>query len=248
MTRLLVSVRSGDEARAALAGGSDLIDVKEPSRGSLGAADPAVWEEVSEVVCGRTPTSVALGELIDGGYPTRSDKLSGFNFVKIGLAGCGPVVGWPRRWREFVSRLPADTTPVAVVYADWRTARAPDPDTVIEHAGRLGCGAVLFDTFEKTRGDLLDHLELQELERLSILVRRHASLVVLAGALHAGSLPNVLQLRPDYVAVRGAVCRHGRSGHVDPSLVRELARLVHRDDEVDAAGSAANSGRFSWRA
>ena len=36
--QLLVSVRSAEEARAALEGGAALIDVKEPSRGSLGSA------------------------------------------------------------------------------------------------------------------------------------------------------------------------------------------------------------------
>lgn len=33
MTRLLVSVRSAEEARDALAGGADLIDLKEPTQG-----------------------------------------------------------------------------------------------------------------------------------------------------------------------------------------------------------------------
>ena len=35
--RLLVSVRSADEVGAALAGGAEIVDVKEPSRGALGA-------------------------------------------------------------------------------------------------------------------------------------------------------------------------------------------------------------------
>ena len=228
MTRLLVSVRSGDEAQAALDGGADLIDVKEPARGALGAADTAIWREVSEVVHGRTPTSVALGELVDGGHLARSDKLAEFDFVKIGLAGCGRLVDWPSRWRDCLGSLPGSATPVAVVYADWRAARAPAPDDVIEQAARMRCGAVLFDTFEKTRGHLLDHLDLEELDRLSTIVRRHAARVVLAGSLHVRSIPKVLHLRPDYVAVRGAACRHGRSGQVDPLLVRELARVVHR--------------------
>jgi uncharacterized protein (UPF0264 family) len=38
MTGLLVSVRDAAEAADALAGGADLIDVKEPNAGSLGAA------------------------------------------------------------------------------------------------------------------------------------------------------------------------------------------------------------------
>ena len=46
MTKLLVSVRSVAEARIALAGGVDLIDVKEPRRGSLGAADAGIIAEI----------------------------------------------------------------------------------------------------------------------------------------------------------------------------------------------------------
>ncbi|MEX0712176.1 MAG: (5-formylfuran-3-yl)methyl phosphate synthase, partial [Pirellulales bacterium] len=46
MTKLLVSVRSLAEARLALAAGVDLIDLKEPARGSLGALDPAVARQI----------------------------------------------------------------------------------------------------------------------------------------------------------------------------------------------------------
>ena len=67
MTRLLVSVRSADEARTALAAGVDLIDVKEPARGSLGAASPGVVADVVGAVAGRVPVSAALGELFEAG-------------------------------------------------------------------------------------------------------------------------------------------------------------------------------------
>ena len=42
MTRLLVSVRDALEARVAMGAGVDLIDVKEPRRGSLGRASNSV--------------------------------------------------------------------------------------------------------------------------------------------------------------------------------------------------------------
>ena len=63
MPGLLVSVRSADEARAALAGGADVIDIKEPGRGPLGRADEATWRAVRAEVAGRVPVSAALGEL-----------------------------------------------------------------------------------------------------------------------------------------------------------------------------------------
>ena len=45
--KLLVSVRTIEEARAALAGGADIIDIKEPTRGSLGRADEAVLTSIA---------------------------------------------------------------------------------------------------------------------------------------------------------------------------------------------------------
>ena len=54
--RLLVSVRSAEEVSAALAGGADIIDAKEPARGSLGRVTPAVLSAIAA----RTPASVPL--------------------------------------------------------------------------------------------------------------------------------------------------------------------------------------------
>src|SRR4051794_5358072 len=82
--QLLVSVRSAEEAEAALAGGAGLIDVKEPARGSLGAADPTVIAEVLHAVGGRAPVSAALGELLDAPMELPRSELS---FVKWGLSG-----------------------------------------------------------------------------------------------------------------------------------------------------------------
>jgi len=82
--QLLVSVRSADEARAALAGGADLIDVKEPSRGPLGTADSDVIAEVLRAVNGRVPVSAALGEFV-----AWQDRFvpRGLHYAKWGMAG-----------------------------------------------------------------------------------------------------------------------------------------------------------------
>src|SRR5436309_16136851 len=62
---LLVSVRSSEEAIAALEGGADIIDVKEPRRGSLGAADPGTVSEIIRVINRRAPVTAAFGELVE---------------------------------------------------------------------------------------------------------------------------------------------------------------------------------------
>src|SRR5712691_8352699 len=42
MTKFLASVRDVSEAEIALAAGADIIDLKEPARGALGAVEPAI--------------------------------------------------------------------------------------------------------------------------------------------------------------------------------------------------------------
>ena len=89
--RLLVSVVSAAEARRALAGGADIIDVKDPSEGALGAPAPRVLSEVVEAVGGAAPVSVALGDLPDlphtAALAARGAVVSGAAFVKVGLRG-----------------------------------------------------------------------------------------------------------------------------------------------------------------
>lgn len=226
MRGLLVSVRDGEEAREALAGGARLIDVKEPSRGPLGAADSTVWRDVLSAVAGRVPTSVALGELYGDALLARMDCLAGFDYAKVGLAGCGASEDWPQIWENLMGQFPTVVTPVAVIYADWHAAQAPPPDSVIDHACRLQCGAVLLDTFDKTGGSLTDHLDPDELTRLLGAIRDRNMLTVLGGSLGPGTISDVMHFQPDYIAVRGAVCRGTRTGTIDRELVRDLAALL----------------------
>ena len=123
-TKLLVSVRDADEARLALGGGADLIDVKEPSRGPLGAADAATIERVSTAVAGRVPTSAALGELRDHG-PLATLPCGCVDYAKFGLSGCAG--DWTSPLRAALAALPEGVVGVAVCYADWKAACAPDP-------------------------------------------------------------------------------------------------------------------------
>ncbi len=60
--RLLVSVFGPHEVAAALEGGADIVDVKDPHAGALGAAGPDVLRAVASLVDGRASISAALGD------------------------------------------------------------------------------------------------------------------------------------------------------------------------------------------
>lgn len=223
MTGLLVSVRNAEEARQALLGGADLIDVKEPKLGSLGRATDEQIREVTQCVAARVPVSAALGELVDFG---RMRPLPpGLRYVKLGLSGCRHDATWIRRWRMAIDPLRTVASVVAVIYVD-SAASAPSAQRVLEAGVELGCEVVLLDTFDKQSGDLLRHRSLEQIVAILRQARRFGLLSVLAGSLGKDSIERLLPLAPDYVAVRGAVCCGSRTDSVDVSLVAELAKLV----------------------
>ncbi|MBI2480660.1 MAG: hypothetical protein HYV60_19155, partial [Planctomycetia bacterium] len=207
MTGLLVSVRDAVEAEAALRGGADIIDIKEPRAGALGPSDVGTWGQVRDVVAAVKPVSVALGELQDDSVCDLARQAVGMQFAKIGLSGCQGESNWNARWKRTMSCLPSGVASAAVIYADHVVAGSPLPAVILRQAIEFGCAAILFDTYSKAHGHLFDHLGEKELRRLGREAKQVGMKVVLAGSLRGDLIFRGLELEPDYIAVRGAVCR-----------------------------------------
>ncbi len=233
---LLVSVRDAAEALTALEAGADVIDVKEPANGSLGAAAPTTIETVVRAVARRRPVTVALGELADLGSsgPSCAAKTmtSGVLLFKIGLAGCRADRTWQKKWCEVIAEVISShgdrnpPRPVAVAYADWEAATAPEPEAVLQAAVESGCPALLVDTWRKNGDTLFDCWEAESLRKFIEDVRRHSMRIVLAGSLRGDEVVRAASLGPDLVAVRGAACGAGRNSTICGERVRELKRLL----------------------
>ncbi len=244
---LLVSVRDAAEAAAALAGGAALIDVKDPTAGSLGAATAAAVAGVAATVRGSVPWTVAAGELRDEiAAPGTIERWLGTiaagvggsvgggpAAVKVGLAGLAQTA-WQPAFRDLMAGLPATTARVVVAYADWERVEAPHPLEIVEQAqGSSGVllnqgssGVLLMDTADKSGPALLEACSEADLEAWVAAARSAGLAVALAGRLRLEAIPRLARLRPDVVALRSAVCSNNRFGPVDVALVRRAAAAV----------------------
>ena len=61
--KLMVSVLSAEEAHEAIEGGAEILDIKNPAEGSLGAQPPQVIREVKKFGAGRVEISAAIGDM-----------------------------------------------------------------------------------------------------------------------------------------------------------------------------------------
>jgi uncharacterized protein (UPF0264 family) len=243
--QLLVSVRAGDEVAAALAGGADIIDAKEPGRGSLGPVSPEVLQAIAARVPKSVPLSVALGDFTAPNalrHAVAGAKLPGRRsptYLKFGFAGQrseAVAASLVAAAQDAAAATPVPPLVVPVAYADHVCAGSLAPEVLLRTAVAAGARAFLIDTYMKDGRGLLEWIALERLRTLSTSARSAGLLLAIAGSLDPAALDRVAGIA-DVVGVRGAACRGGRAGSVDAVLVRRLReRLGVGRPSLSAAG------------
>ncbi|QXP83037.1 (5-formylfuran-3-yl)methyl phosphate synthase [Methylococcus sp. Mc7] len=223
MTGMLASVRNLAEARIALEAGVDIVDLKAPEHGSLGAL-PA--EEVGRIVAaagGAVPVSATIGDLPLDPDPICRAVLemadTGVDYVKIGLFRGGD---WGSTLVTLTHLANRNIRLVAVLFAD----DLPDFDW-IARLKKAGFAGAMLDTQDKARGSLTGLLDRPTLERFVDETREQGLLCGLAGSLRKEDIPELLSLEPDYLGFRGALChRARRTAELDPEALATVRRLI----------------------
>jgi dihydroneopterin aldolase len=231
---MLASVGDRGEAEIAIAGGADIIDLKDPSRGAFGAVDPATVRDTVIAVAGRRPVSAVLGEV-----PMQPGALAdavaamaeaGADTLKLGFF-------FPAHDPDAIIRALAPLARrqklIAVLFADL----APDLALLPRLAAGGFVGAML-DTAAKGGAGLLEQWDLPALRRFVLGCREQHLLCGLAGGLEAPDVPRLLVLDPDVLGFRSALCGEaGRAGPIEPAAVRAIRALI--PPQAGQAGAGA---------
>jgi hypothetical protein len=230
--RLLVSVLSGYEADAALAGGADIIDGKNPASGPLGAVSIPVLLDICRVMPAAHLVTAALGDAEDEATiegMARAYAGTGTGLVKVGFARTSSLERAVSLLSAAVRGAAASSADrcgvVAVAYADAQVVGSLDPDALTEAAVRAGATGVLLDTADKRGPGLRELVSQPELSAWIASAHEAGLLVAVAGRLQAGDLRFVRDSGADIAGVRGAACEGGRTGRVTTERVRALQLL-----------------------
>ena len=226
--RLLVSVANAAEASAALAGGADVIDAKNPLAGALGAVSVDVLREIHATVAGARPVTAAIGDAADATEiecVAGSLAAAGAALVKVGFAGITSAsrVDMLIKAAARGARAGSITGPtgvVAVAYAD-----ADPVGAFVDVAARAGAIGVLLDTADKSGPGLCELMTPAALARWVAEAHEAGLLVALAGKLTAEDLAFVRDAGADIAGVRGAACEGGRADRVSADKVAVLRGL-----------------------
>jgi len=222
MTGMLASVCSEAEARLVHRAGADIIDLKDPGRGALGALDTELVRRIVDRTGKGIPFSATIGDI-----PYRAEHIepriramaaAGVDYVKVGVfgdAGDSRVLNLLRHLSGQGIRI------VLVLFAEDPLPRD------FRALGASGAAGIMLDTRMKTTGTLRDKLGPECLRAFVGQARAAQLLCGLAGSLGAEDVPALRRLKPDYLGFRGALCRGGRrTARLDAGLLRRLRTLL----------------------
>lgn len=229
MALLLVSPRSPEEVEATVNGGADVVDVKRPAEGSLGANYPWVLEEIRNLVPNDVEISAAIGDMDarPGLASLAADAVAsrGFDYVKVGLHSVTYEEGLEVA-RGVVRAVGGRGNAVIAGYGDYDLIDGLSPVEIAEIAADAGANIAMLDTAIKDGSSLYDHLSEEEVRNFLEAAETLDLGTALAGSLDRDQVRLSADLGADIVGVRGAACGGDRGDSIQESCVRDLAETL----------------------
>lgn len=235
--KLLVSPRDVEEAKAVIRGKADIVDVKNPKEGSLGANFPWVIKAIKELVIAEGGNGMELSAAIgDFDFKPGTASLAalaavsvGADYVKVGLFKI-TTSEQAIELLEGVVRAVKDYDPakkvVAAFYSDYKRINSISPFEITEIGKAVNIDVSMVDTGIKDCRSTLEFLGEDELRTFVAESKALGLDTALAGALTFDDLPAIKAINPDILGVRGMVCGGDRNSNVRAELVTELRRRV----------------------
>jgi len=230
MTGMLASVSNLQEAKIALRENVDIIDLKDPSQGALGAVATEVAEEVVEFVSGQCLVSATIGDL-----PMQATLIAeaittmaatGVDIIKVGVFDDltdEVIASLQEQAIRGVKGIDGKQFTIVIVFF---VDKGLDLEKISDLA-KAGIRGVMLDTADKTKGNLRSHMQDKEIESFVSHTRSYGLLAGLAGSLKASDIAPLLELEPDYLGFRGALCQdHSRIQALNSSSVRIIRSLI----------------------
>ena len=226
--KLLVSPINVEEAKIARQGGADIIDVKNPKEGSLGANFPWMIKAVKRVA-GNVPVSATIG---DFNYKPGTASLAalgaavaGAEYIKVGLydihtkeQALDMLLNIVRSVKDFDKNKKV----VASGYSDYRRINSISPFELPSVGAEAGVDVVMMDTGIKDGRSTLEFLTEQELMEFVQSAKSLGLKSAIAGTIKFEDIPVLKRISPDIIGVRGCVCGGDRNSTIRRELVERL--------------------------
>ena len=211
---LMVSVQDLYEAKQALKGGADIVDVKNLQEALVGSAHPNVVKQIRDEVPSAHHASVTLGVVPDQiGTVSMAVYAAGTldaTSVKVGFMVSEYSVALETLLAAKEALAGTQTKLIGSLFADNLLYDGGiDPDLMVKLAKEGQCDGFLIDTLVKDGRNLFDFVPEERLKEMVLEGKELGMSTAISGHLKMSDLDELSRVNPDIVGVRGAVCQKG---------------------------------------
>ncbi len=230
MTGMLASVASIDETRLVLNEGVDIIDLKNPHDGALGALDNSVVSEIVASINGKVLTSATVGDIEPDNESLYDNVIAmantGVDFVKVGLFDKYPTKHFIRVINDAAKK---NINLIIVLFAENISTLSS-----LEELMDSNIKGVMLDTKNKADKNLCSLLDYQLLDEFVQMAKSYGLLTGLAGSIGYEDIKFLLNIEPDYLGFRGALCSgHDRVKSIDPAQVKKIRNAIPKQKIIN---------------
>jgi dihydroneopterin aldolase len=229
MTQLLISVKNVEEAMLALDAGADIVDLKDPNIGALGALDLHEASQIVKAINGRRLLSATVGE----DHTSVSELIGDINsYAKLSVDIIKIVASKlfydPNFFAEISKLTNAGVKIVAVFFADGNMDL-----TLLERLQNMGFYGAMLDTKNK-QFDLLALQTNEALHQFIQLCNKYHLKSGLAGSLKPQYIDKLIEFNSIYIGFRGGVCENSmRQSALSLSKVIEIKNMLRRHNKLN---------------
>lgn len=240
---LMVSVQNLEEAKQAIKGEADIVDVKNLQEALVGSAHPGLVKEVRELVPLEQHASVTLGvvpkQVGTVAMAVYTAGILNATSVKVGFMNTEYSLAKEILLASKESLKGFETKLIGSLFADSDISKGIDPALMQDLAVDGKCDGWLIDTITKDGRNLFDFMEESQLRDLVFSGKKMGISTALSGHLKLQNLDEIARINPDIVGVRGAVCaKQDRSNGVYWESVKEFKQQLNlrQTGEINVLG------------
>ena len=214
--KLLISPFNVEEAKIVIKSNVvDILDVKNPLEGSLGANFPNVISKIVGLVKNNgnhLKISATIGDL--GNFPGTASLAAlgaatlGLDYIKVGIKipNKDSALYLMKKVTRAIKDFDENIQVVAATYADFERFGAIDPSILPDIIAQSGADVAMIDTGIKDGKTLFDFLNIEKLEKFVLNSNQNGIKTALAGSIKVEHVNPLKKIGPDIIGIRGAVC------------------------------------------
>ncbi|MBT7542873.1 MAG: hypothetical protein HN613_02295 [Gammaproteobacteria bacterium] len=221
MSKVLASIKDLSEAKLLVNTDIDIIDLKDPAKGALGKLNTNDIKNIVDFINKKKLVSSTIGDL-------PNDKLiisknvnevseTDVDFIKIGV--------YEKKYIKTLSQISCSKKLIAVFFAD-KFLPSRNDMMILKSSGFYG---LMIDTANKKSGNLFSYITYNDINKFLKIAVSLKLLTGIAGSIDESHINDLLQLNPNYMGFRGALCENKeiRNSNISINNVKNIINKIN---------------------